>query len=84
MKFAPIVLFVYNRPEHTRIALQSLSECQYADQSDLYIFADQAKTEKAKEKVEQVRSIIKEDIWKRKFAEGRYTIKRSCKEFSFV
>lgn len=73
MKFAPIVLFVYNRPEHTRIALQSLSECQYADQSDLYIFADQAKNEKAKEKVEQVRRIIKEDIWKRKFAEVNIT-----------
>lgn len=73
MKLAPIVLFVYNRPEHTRIALQSLSECQYADQSDLYIFADQAKTEKAKEKVEQVRRIIKEDIWKRKFAEVNIT-----------
>ena len=69
MKFAPIVLFVYNRPEHTRIALQSLSECQYADQSDLYIFADQAKTEKAKEKVEQVRHIIHEEIWKKKFLE---------------
>lgn len=68
MKLAPIVLFVYNRPEHTRIVLQSLSVCQYADQSDLYIFADQAKTEMAKEKVEQVRRIIKEDIWKRKFA----------------
>lgn len=73
MKFAPIVLFVYNRPEHTRIALQSLSECQYADQSALYIFADQAKNEKAKEKVEQVRRIIKEDIWKRKFAEVNIT-----------
>lgn len=73
MKLAPIVLFVYNRPEHTRIALQSLSECQYADQSDLYIFADQAKNEKAKEKVEQVRRIIKEDIWKRKFAEVNIT-----------
>ena len=73
MKLAPIVLFVYNRPEHTRIALQSLSECQYADQSDLYIFADQAKNEKAKEQVEQVRCIIKEDIWKRKFAEVNIT-----------
>lgn len=69
MKLAPIVLFVYNRPEHTRIALQSLSECQYADQSALYIFADQAKNEKAKEKVEQVRSIVRENTWKEKFQE---------------
>lgn len=73
MKLAPIVLFVYNRPEHTRIALQSLSECQYANQSELYIYADQAKNENAKEKVEQVRRIIKENIWKRKFAEVNIT-----------
>lgn len=73
MKLAPIVLFVYNRPEHTRIALESLAACQYADQSALYIFADQAKNEKAKEKVEQVRRIVKEDIWKEKFAEVNIT-----------
>lgn len=73
MKLAPIVLFVYNRPEHTRIVLESLSACQYADQSALYIFADQAKNEKAKEKVEQVRRIVKEDIWKEKFAEVNIT-----------
>lgn len=69
MKLAPIVLFVYNRPEHTRIVLQSLSECQYADQSVLYIFADQAKNEKAKEKVDRVRCIIRENIWTEKFKE---------------
>lgn len=69
MNFAPIVLFVYNRPEHTRIALQSLSACQYADQSVLYIFADQAKNDKAREKVEQVRQIIREDIWRERFQE---------------
>ena len=67
MQLSPITLFVYNRPEHTRIVLQSLADCQYADQSVLYIFADQAKNENAKEKVEQVRRIILEDIWKQKF-----------------
>ena len=69
MKLSPIVLFVYNRPEHTRIVLQSLADCQYADLSILYIFADQAKNESAKEKVEQVRSIIRENIWREKFRE---------------
>lgn len=69
MQLSPIVLFVYNRPEHTKIALQSLSECQYADQSVLYIFADQAKNEKAKENVGKVRQIIREDIWRDKFKE---------------
>lgn len=67
MKLSPIVLFVYNRPEHTRIVLQSLSNCQYAAESVLYIFADQAKNENAKKKVDQVREIIQEDAWKKKF-----------------
>ena len=67
MDLSPVVVFVYNRPKHTEIVLQSLSECQYADQTVLYIFADQAKNENAREKVEQVRHIIRQDVWKEKF-----------------
>ncbi len=37
---APIVLFVYHRPEHTRHILQALSENWLAPQSLLYVYAD--------------------------------------------
>ena len=40
MALAPIALFVYNRPDHTRRTLEALSRNELADQSHLFIFAD--------------------------------------------
>jgi FkbM family methyltransferase len=40
MNYAPVVLFVYNRPEHTLKTLEALSKNQLANESLLYIFAD--------------------------------------------
>jgi hypothetical protein len=57
---APIALFVYNRPEHTRRTLSYLQKNLLADESRLYIFSDAAKTDADKAKVEEVRSIAKE------------------------
>lgn len=37
---APIVLFVYNRPEHTSKAIKALSENELAKDSVLYIYSD--------------------------------------------
>lgn len=61
--FAPIIIFVYNRAFHTRELLKSLSLCLYAKDSPLYIFSDAAKNEGSLQKVEEVRSVIHEDIW---------------------
>lgn len=57
---APIALFVYNRPEHTRRTLSYLQKNLLADESRLFIFSDAPKTEADKPKVEQVRQLIKE------------------------
>jgi len=57
---APIALFVYNRPEHTRRTLNYLQKNLLADESRLFIFSDGAKTEAGQAKVEQVRQLIKE------------------------
>lgn len=67
MKFSPIVLFVYNRPEQTKIVLDTLSCCQYADQSELFIFADAAKNESAISRVNAVQKIIDDTVWNEKF-----------------
>jgi len=56
---APIVLFVYNRPEHTCQTLEALSKNRYAVDSDLFIFSDAPKNEEASELVQTVRSFIK-------------------------
>jgi hypothetical protein len=57
---APIALFVYNRPEHTRRTLNYLQKNLLADESRLFIFSDAAKTDEDKVKVEQVRHLVKE------------------------
>jgi hypothetical protein len=57
---APIALFVYNRPEHTRRTLNYLQKNLLADESRLYIFSDAAKTENDAAKVDEVRELIKD------------------------
>lgn len=37
---APIILFVYNRPWHTRQTVEALQKNELASESELYIFAD--------------------------------------------
>ena len=41
--FAPVVLFVYNRLDHTMNVIESLQKNLLANQTDLYIFSDAAK-----------------------------------------
>ncbi len=57
---APIALFVYNRPEHTRRTISYLQKNLLADESRLFVFSDAAKTEEDKAKVDEVRQLIHE------------------------
>lgn len=41
-KLAPIVLFTYNRPWHTRQTIEALQKNIFAQQSDLFIYSDGA------------------------------------------
>lgn len=58
-KFAPIIVFVYARAEHTKKTLEALSKNKYASESDLFIFSDAARNNAILPKVEAVRKIIK-------------------------
>ena len=49
---APVVLFVYNRLDHTMNVIESLKNNILADDTDLYVFSDAAKTEKAQNSVD--------------------------------
>ncbi len=55
---APIILFVYNRPEHTRRTLRSLQTCELAADSELFIFSDAAKNADSEKAVAEVRKMI--------------------------
>lgn len=59
MNHAPIALFVYNRPWHTRQAVESLLSNPAAARSPLYIFSDAARNAVAREAVAQVRAYIR-------------------------
>ena len=56
---APIALFVYNRPEHTRRTIAHLQRNLLADESRLFIFSDAAYSKKDNKSVKQTREIIK-------------------------
>ena len=55
---APVVLFVYNRPEHTRRTVEALAQNSLATKSNLWIFSDAPKDLAATEKVAEVRRYI--------------------------
>ena len=57
-QLAPIVIFVYNRPKHTKQTLESLAKNLLANKSYLYIIADGSK-QKNDNKVTEVRNYIK-------------------------
>lgn len=55
---APVVVFVYARPEHTRLTIEALAKNDLASDTEVYIFSDAAKNDAVVEKVEQVRMYI--------------------------
>ena len=59
MNLAPIVLFVYNRPWHTRKTVEALQRNELAKDSDLIIYSDNAKNPKNQQQVDIVREYIK-------------------------
>ncbi len=58
MKYAPIVMFVYNRVDHFEKTYRALAECKEAKESDLIIFSDGAKNKDGEKAVNEVRKAI--------------------------
>ncbi|HLF20183.1 MAG TPA: glycosyltransferase family 2 protein [Bacteroidota bacterium] len=58
MIYAPVLLFVYNRPRHTQRTLEALRKNTLAAQTDLYIQADGARNEADRAAVELVRAFL--------------------------
>lgn len=58
MIFAPIILFVYNRPDHTKQTIEALQKNELAKESELFIYSDEAKNEGVRERVDEVRKYI--------------------------
>jgi hypothetical protein len=60
---APIVFFAYNRPDHALRGLTSLSQCELAADSHLYIYIDGPKNPQDEEKVQGVRDVAASSPW---------------------
>ena len=56
---SPIILFVYNRPEHTRLTVEALQNNTLAKDSKLFIYSDAAKSKNSELEVSNVREYIK-------------------------
>lgn len=56
---APIILFVFNRPEHTKETIEALKKNDLAKESILYIFSDGARNNAEQPKVTAVREFLK-------------------------
>lgn len=60
--YAPIALFVYNRPEHTRRTLEALKHNEGASESTLHVFADGPKPEAPEEgirRIDETRNLVR-------------------------
>ncbi len=63
---APIALFVYNRPEHTRRTLESISRNEGAENTRLFIFADGLREnaiQQERDQLDEVRRLIRQRLW---------------------
>lgn len=57
---APIILFVYNRLDHTRQTVEALKNNILASQSELIIFSDAAPTAEVEVRVREVRTFVRQ------------------------
>lgn len=62
-RLAPIALFTYNRPEHTRNVLQSLQKNLLAADSELYVFIDGPKAAEFRPTTMAVRTVVESEQW---------------------
>lgn len=58
MNVAKVILFSYSRPDHARRTVEALLENQHADEHDLIVFSDGARTHEKQSAVNQVRAYL--------------------------
>jgi len=56
---APIALFVFNRPWHTRRTVEALHDNELAAESDLFVFSDGPRSDADSKTVQEVRAYIR-------------------------
>ena len=59
-QYAPIALFIYNRPDHVERTIAALLKCRELQDSPLHVFCDGAKNPEDNGRVSKTRSVAKE------------------------
>ena len=59
-KYAPVVLFVFNRLSHTQQTVAALQQNLLAGQTELFVYADAARNEKERKEVDEVRNYVRQ------------------------
>jgi hypothetical protein len=57
MKTYPVILFAYNRPQHTELVLNSLSENELANETDLIIYIDGPKENALPDQINKINAV---------------------------
>lgn len=78
-KLAPIILFTYNRPEHTQKVLDALAENVLAEESELFIFCDGPKNDRAVEKNNRTKDVVLAEKARKRFRNVTVTISEQNK-----
>ena len=55
--YAPIVFFVYNRPDHTLRTIESLMKNELIEESDLYVFCDGPKADASQDDILKIKIV---------------------------
>jgi hypothetical protein len=59
MNYAPIAIFVYKRPDHTRRTIEALVRCPEFAESPLYVFCDGAKKPEDQAAIDETRAVVR-------------------------
>lgn len=83
MKYFPILLITYNRPDHTRRTLEALQQNIGASESDLYVYVDGPKdgaTQEQIERIEEVKRIALSRQWCKRVMLRTSEKNRGCRD----
>lgn len=68
---APIIVFGYNRPDHLTQTLAHLAQAQWAGDSDLWLFCDGPKPNADRSRIDAVRAVARDPVWRERFRSVR-------------
>lgn len=64
---APVVIFTYNRYEHTKKTIEALAHNRYADETEVFVYVDCMESDQKRETCKELYNFLAEQNWKNSF-----------------